>query len=110
MIHYRVDQAEIPLIISLKKYEKVTFENTPTPQRRLGQDTQDIPRLPHLQRLPEGLRQRVFCSQPPGVGKETRETAHMQRWNNSLRQRVGRMVRKALSFSKDATWHDGVIH
>jgi insertion element IS1 protein InsB len=44
------------------------------------------------------------------VGKETGETAHMERWNNTLRQRVGRMVRKTLSFSKDAIWHDGVIH
>lgn len=44
------------------------------------------------------------------VGKETGDTAHMERWNNTLRQRVGRMVRKTLSFSKDAVWHDGVIH
>jgi len=35
------------------------------------------------------------------VGKEIGETAHMERWNNTLRQRVGHMVRKALSFSKD---------
>jgi IS1 family transposase len=44
------------------------------------------------------------------VGKDTGETAHMERWNNTLRQRVGRMVRKTLSFSKCATWHDGMIH
>jgi IS1 family transposase len=28
------------------------------------------------------------------VGKETGETAHMERWNNTLRQRVGRFVRR----------------
>jgi IS1 family transposase len=44
------------------------------------------------------------------VGKESGETAHMERWNNTLRQRLGRMARKTLSFSKKATWHDGVIH
>ncbi len=44
------------------------------------------------------------------VGKEAGEAAHMERWNNTLRQRVGRMARKTLSFSKDASWHDGVIH
>jgi len=33
-----------------------------------------------------------------GVGNETRETAHMERWNNTLRQRVGRYVRETLSF------------
>ena len=39
------------------------------------------------------------------VGKETGETAHMERWNNTLRQRVGRYVRKTLSFSKRDFWH-----
>ena len=39
------------------------------------------------------------------VGKETGETAHMERWNNTLRQRVGRYVRKTLSFSKLNFWH-----
>jgi IS1 family transposase len=34
------------------------------------------------------------------VGKETGETAHMERWNNTLRQRVGCYVRQTLSFSK----------
>ena len=44
------------------------------------------------------------------VGKESGETAHMERWNNTLRQRLGRLTRKTLSFSKDETWHDKVIH
>lgn len=52
----------------------------------------------------------VFSEQHLSVDKETGETAHRERWNNTLRQRVGRMVRKTLSFSKDANWHDGVIH
>jgi insertion element IS1 protein InsB len=34
------------------------------------------------------------------VGKETGETAHMERWNKTLRQRVGCYVRQTLSFSK----------
>jgi insertion element IS1 protein InsB len=34
------------------------------------------------------------------VGKETGETAHIERLNNTLRQRISRLVRKALSFSK----------
>ncbi len=34
------------------------------------------------------------------VGKETGETAHLERLNNTLRQRISRLVRKALSFSK----------
>ncbi|MFP5042987.1 IS1 family transposase [Parasediminibacterium sp. JCM 36343] len=34
------------------------------------------------------------------VGKETGETAHIERLNNTIRQRFSRMVRKSLSFSK----------
>ena len=42
---------------------------------------------------------------PPGgshrsAGKETGETAHMERWYNTLRQHTGCFVRKTLSFSK----------
>jgi len=40
------------------------------------------------------------------VGKATGETAHLERWNNTLRQRLGRYVRKTLSFSKRDRWHD----
>jgi len=29
------------------------------------------------------------------------QTNHIERWNNTLRQRVGRLVRRTLSFSKD---------
>ena len=38
-------------------------------------------------------------------GKETGETAHVERWNCTLRQRIGRFVRKALSFSKSIFMH-----
>jgi IS1 family transposase len=34
------------------------------------------------------------------VEKTTGETAHIERLNNTLRQRMSRLVRKALSFSK----------
>jgi IS1 family transposase/transposase-like protein len=44
------------------------------------------------------------------VGKEMGLTNHMERWNNTLRQRIGRMTRKTLSFSKNLWWHDKVIY
>lgn len=34
------------------------------------------------------------------VGKDTGQTNHVERWNNTLRQRISRFVRKTLSFSK----------
>ena len=38
------------------------------------------------------------------VGKESGQTAHLERFNNTLRQRIGRLVRKTLSFSKKMTY------
>jgi IS1 family transposase len=40
------------------------------------------------------------------VGKETGETAQVERWNNTLRQRLARFVRKTLSFSKSDEYHE----
>jgi insertion element IS1 protein InsB len=39
------------------------------------------------------------------VGKASGETNHVERWNNTLRQRLARFVRKTLSFSKSLTFH-----
>lgn len=43
------------------------------------------------------------------VGKETGLTNHIERFNNTLRQRVSRLVRKTLSFSKKLANHLGAI-
>ena len=43
------------------------------------------------------------------VGKETGKTSYIERFNNTLRQRVSRLVRKTLSFSKSVENHIGAI-
>ena len=43
------------------------------------------------------------------VGKETGLTNHIERFNNTVRQRVSRLVRKTLSFSKKTENHIGAI-
>ncbi len=43
------------------------------------------------------------------VGKETGQTNHIERFNCTLRQRVSRLVRKTLSFSKKLENHIGAI-
>lgn len=39
-------------------------------------------------------------------GKDSGHTAHVERWNNTLRQRLARFVRKTLSFSKSDLMHE----
>ena len=43
------------------------------------------------------------------VGKETGQTNRLERFNGTLRQRVSRLVRKALSFSKKLENQVGAI-
>lgn len=43
------------------------------------------------------------------VGKESGLTSYIERFNNTLRQRVSRLVRKTLSFSKKLENHIGAI-
>ncbi len=53
--------------------------------------------------------QAVFGTLAPNhqsVGKESGQTAHVERWNNTLRQRLARFVRKTLSFSKSDEFHE----
>lgn len=43
------------------------------------------------------------------VGKDSGQTNHIERFNCTLRQRVSRLVRKSLSFSKKLANHIGAI-
>ncbi|MEO5377653.1 MAG: IS1 family transposase [Magnetococcus sp. DMHC-6] len=49
------------------------------------------------------------CQRHKAVGKETGHTNRMERFNNTLRQRVSRLVRSTLSFSKKSENHIGAI-
>ncbi len=52
--------------------------------------------------IPEGYRQGHCFT-------ETGETAHVERWNNTLRQRLARFVRMTLSFSKSVLMHKACL-
>lgn len=43
------------------------------------------------------------------VGKESGKTNHIERFNNTMRQRISRLVRETLSFSKKLENHIGAI-
>jgi IS1 family transposase len=72
--------------------------------------------------IPEGYRQGhcftdfwatyaavIPKEQHTAVGKEAGETAHVERWNNTLRQRLARFVRMTLSFSKSVLMHKACL-
>lgn len=44
-----------------------------------------------------------------GTGKGAGETCYVERWNCTLRQRLGRFVRKTLSFSKCDRMHETTL-
>jgi hypothetical protein len=43
------------------------------------------------------------------ITKQARKTNYIERFNNTLRQRVSRLVRETLSFSKKLAYHIGAI-
>jgi IS1 family transposase len=51
----------------------------------------------------------IPAEQHTAAGKETGQTAHVERWNNTLRQRLARFVRKTLSFSKSEFMHQACL-
>ncbi len=48
----------------------------------------------------------IPSQQHTAAGKETGLTAHVERWNNTLRQRLARFVRETLAFSKSDRMHE----
>ena len=48
----------------------------------------------------------IRAEQHTAASKESGLTAHVERWNNTLRRRLGRFVRKSLSFSKSDAMHE----
>jgi insertion element IS1 protein InsB len=51
----------------------------------------------------------IPAGQHRAITKHARKTNHIERFNNTLRQRVSRLVRETLSFSKTLANHIGAI-
>jgi insertion element IS1 protein InsB len=51
----------------------------------------------------------IPVAQHRAISQLARKTNHIERFNNTLRQRVSRLVREALSFSKKLANHVGAI-
>lgn len=57
----------------------------------------------------ETYEQVIPSKRHKAVGKETGKTSYIERFNCTLRQRVSRLVRKTLSFSKKMENHIGAV-
>ena len=51
----------------------------------------------------------IPAGQHRAITKNARKTHHIERFNNTMRQRVSRLVRETLSFSKKLVNHIGAI-
>ena len=51
----------------------------------------------------------IPAAQHKAITKHARKTNHIERFNNTLRQRVSRLVRETLSFSKKLANHIGAM-
>ena len=58
----------------------------------------------------EAYQKVLPAEQHQAVDKKSGQTNHVERWNNTLRQRLGRFVRKTLSFSKSDLMHEICLH
>lgn len=57
----------------------------------------------------EAYEQVIPSKRHKSVGKETGQTNYIERFNCTMRQRISRLVRKTLSFSKKEENHIGAI-
>ncbi len=57
----------------------------------------------------EAYEQILPSTRHKAVGKDSGKTSYIERFNNTLRQRVGQLVRKTLSFSKMLDNHIGAV-
>ena len=72
----------------------------------MASDPRELQEGELLQRLLGSLPQEVIPEeQHEATGKEEGETSHVERWINTLRQRLSRFMRKTLSFSKSRQMH-----
>jgi insertion element IS1 protein InsB len=105
---------------SRKRWIWVTLSRRTRARRRLRHQRPlggDVP--PAVGRIPAGCRAAhcysdfreayrkvIPAERHTPLGKESGLTAHVERWNLTLRQRSARFVRKTLSFSKSDRMHE----
>jgi insertion element IS1 protein InsB len=62
-----------------------------------------------MKQLLESLSESLSKQHSSMCNEESGKIANVERWNNTLRQRLARFVRKTLSFSKSDVFHEAVL-
>jgi insertion element IS1 protein InsB len=104
----------IRIVMDAKTRQVIAF---PVGARRRRRATRLWAKMPHAYRqhatfyteqyaVYEGL---IPTAQHRAISKLARKTTHLERFNNTLRQRMSRLVREALSCSKKLATHIGAI-
>ena len=57
----------------------------------------------------EAYQKVIAAEQHTPCGKDSGQTAHVERWNNTLRQRLARFVRKTLSCPQSELMHEACL-
>jgi hypothetical protein len=90
--------------------QPVTGDGNVMIQAPVGKDSGSRPSTREvLHRSIGRVRRGHACDAAPGDQQVARKTHHIERCNNTLRQRVSRLVRAALSFAKKLANYSGAI-
>src|SRR3989440_1652556 len=78
-------------------------------ERELASSTGQFTSFLRVRKCPQSLLLSSRRSSTRRWACETGETAHVERWKNTLRQRLARFVRMTLSFSKSVVMHEACL-
>ncbi len=83
--------------------------NARTSRRYSTYETCPLPMMADKLLFIEAYQGVIPAERHRAITKKARKTNHIERFNNTLRQRVSRLVRETLSFSKKLANHIGAI-
>ena len=87
----------------IKKNEPITedIKSLKYEQNSMVEGYLELERILERKEYPNEIKLKHEC-----VKRSSGQTNHIERFNNTLRQRLSRYVRKTLSFWKKEYWHD----
>ncbi len=111
MLTYTIKSTYLPKLASARSSQsaKQLWQSLPPVYRRAGDSESSGQCAIFYTDFWSADEQILPSKRHKAVGKDSGKTSYIERFNNTLRQRVGRLVRKTLSFSKILDNHIGAI-